>query len=56
MTWRVILAMLRGETLPPLPPIAGRVIKAPVPTDADPLAESWDAVHPNKPTGGDQDD
>lgn len=42
--WPVVLAMLAGDPLPPLPPIAGRLIKAPVPTDADPVAEAWDAA------------
>lgn len=44
MSWPVVLAMLAGDPLPPLPPIAGRLIKAPVPTDADPVAEAWDAA------------
>lgn len=42
--WKLMLHHLLGQPLPPLPDAPGRIFKAPIPTDSDPLAEAWDAL------------
>jgi len=40
----LMLAQLDGQPLPELPPIRGRVIRAPPVTDEDPFAAAHDAL------------
>lgn len=43
MTFEMLVAMLLGTPLPPLPAVVGRVFRPPV-TNEDPIAEAWDAL------------
>lgn len=45
-SWHVMVLHLRGEALPPLPEVPGRIfVQSMRATDDDPYADAWDAEH-----------